>query len=95
VYVEAALAAKPVIACRAGGAPEIIVHGETGLLVPPPDAAHAISTTALADALFTLLDNRDTAAAMGRRGREAALDRFGWANYLTNLSALYSRVGTG
>ena len=36
VYVEAALAEKPVIACHAGGAPEIIVHGETGLLVPPP-----------------------------------------------------------
>ena len=36
VYVEAALAEKPVIACNAGGAPEIIHHGETGLLVPPP-----------------------------------------------------------
>jgi glycosyltransferase involved in cell wall biosynthesis len=36
VYVEAALAAKPVIACDSGGAPEIIAHGETGLLVPPP-----------------------------------------------------------
>ena len=36
VYVEAALAEKPVIACRAGGAPEVIAHGETGLLVPPP-----------------------------------------------------------
>src|SRR6476659_10597578 len=34
VYVEAALAEKPVIACDAGGAAEVIVHKETGLLVP-------------------------------------------------------------
>src|SRR5262249_40770280 len=37
VYIEAALAGRPVIACNAGGAPEIIVHGETGLLVTPHD----------------------------------------------------------
>ena len=75
VYVEAALAEKPVIACRAGGAPEIITHGETGLLVPPPRIRRSgeRQITALADAIFTLLDNRTAAAAMGRRGRESAL----------------------
>src|SRR3954469_22171658 len=55
VYVEAALAEKPVIACRAGGAPEVITHGETGLLIPPPfEAADPANTqiTALADAIF-------------------------------------------
>jgi glycosyltransferase involved in cell wall biosynthesis len=87
VYVEAALAEKPVIACDAGGAPEIIVHGETGLLIPPPD-----NVAALADAVFTILDNRDLAAAMGRRGREQALDRFGWDDYLTRLAELYTLV---
>ena len=88
VYVEAALAEKPVIACDAGGAPEIIAHGETGLLVPPPPR----NITPLADAIFTLLDNRDQAAAMGRRGRELALDRFGWPAYLAQLRELYDRV---
>jgi glycosyltransferase involved in cell wall biosynthesis len=88
VYIEAALAEKPVIACDAGGAPEIIAHRETGLLVPPPPT----NVTALADAIFTLLDNRDQAAAMGRRGRELALDRFGWPGYLERLGDLYDSV---
>jgi glycosyltransferase involved in cell wall biosynthesis len=88
VYVEAALAEKPVIACDAGGAPEIILNGETGLLVPPPPD----NITGLADAIFTLLDNPEQAAAMGRRGREIALDRFGWRAYLVRLTELYNRV---
>ena len=91
VYIEAALAGKPVIACDAGGAPEIILHNETGLLVPPPSALpHPPS--ALATAIFTLLDDRATATAMGRRAREAALDRFRWSDYLANLTVLYEKV---
>ncbi len=87
VYVEAALAGKPVIACQAGGAPEIIIHGETGLLVPPPE-----NIAALAAAILALLDNRDSSAAMGARGRELALSRFGWPKYLARLSDLYDRI---
>jgi glycosyltransferase involved in cell wall biosynthesis len=96
VYVEAALAERPVIACRAGGAPEIITHGDNGLLVPPPGATGSASAAAnispLADAILTILDNRDQAAAMGRRGRQHALDRFGWPGYLARLHDLYARV---
>jgi glycosyltransferase involved in cell wall biosynthesis len=88
VYIEAALAERPVIACNAGGAPEIIAHGETGLLVPPPPN----NITALADAIFTVLDNRDRSAAMGRRGLEQALDRFSWSDYLTRLAELYQNL---
>jgi glycosyltransferase involved in cell wall biosynthesis len=102
VYIEAALAGKPVIACAAGGAPEIVSDGETGILVPPPQLntkdrqAGAIeppsNISPLADALFTLLDNRARSAEMGRRGRELALERFGWDVYLAKLSALYNQV---
>jgi glycosyltransferase involved in cell wall biosynthesis len=95
VYVEAALAEKPVIACRAGGAPEVIAHGETGLLIPPPsEVADPANTqiTALADAIFTFLDNRATAAAMGRRGRESALARFEWPAFIAKLREVYNRV---
>ncbi len=86
VYVEAALAEKPVIACEAGGAPEIIEPGETGLLVRPQNVPD------LTQAILTLLDNRDQAAQMGRRARELALDRFTWSNYLANLRDVYARL---
>jgi glycosyltransferase involved in cell wall biosynthesis len=96
VYVEAALAERPVIACRAGGAPEIITHGDTGLLVPPPSAigsaSAATNVSPLADAILTLLDDRDAAIAMGRRGRHQAIERFGWPSYLARLNELYGRV---
>jgi glycosyltransferase involved in cell wall biosynthesis len=87
VYVEAALAGKPVIACQAGGAPEIIIHGETGLLVPPPE-----NIAALTAAILAVLDNRDKAVTMGARGRELALSRFGWPKYLARLNDLYDRI---
>jgi glycosyltransferase involved in cell wall biosynthesis len=59
----------------------------TGLLIPPPQ-----NVEPLADAIFTILDNREQAATMGRRGREQALDRFAWPTYLTSLAKLYEQV---
>ena len=61
VYIEAALMKKPILACRAGGAPESVADGETGLLVPVRDSE------AIAAALCELLDNRDQRRAMGQR----------------------------
>jgi glycosyltransferase involved in cell wall biosynthesis len=87
VYVEAALAERPSIACDAGGAPEIIEHGESGLLIPPGQ-----NVPALADALLTLLDNPGQAAAMGRRAHDLALERFTWEKYLAKLRGVYDQV---
>ena len=68
--VEAMAAGRPVIASSVGGIPEIVVHEETGLLVPPGDAP------ALADAIAALLSRPDLARAMGARGRERVRERF-------------------
>ncbi|MBN2205890.1 MAG: glycosyltransferase, partial [Candidatus Aminicenantes bacterium] len=58
-----AMAAKlPVVATRAGGIPEIVVHRETGLLVP------ARSPSALAEAVLKLYKDRKLAAALGEKG---------------------------
>ncbi len=86
VYTEAALSRKPIIACRSGGAPESIADGETGILVPVNDSA------AIAEALLALLTNRDRAAQMGRRGRERALQLFGWERFIHTLEGVYERV---
>jgi len=59
---ETMAAGAPIVATRAGGIPEIVRDGETGLLVPPRDPG------ALADAVVRLLND----AALSRRLAEAA-----------------------
>jgi len=86
VYVEAALSSKPVVGCRAGGAPESIADGESGLLVPVGDSA------AIADAIVTLLTNRRRAQHMGSAGYDRALDLFGWDRFIETLESVYERV---
>jgi glycosyltransferase involved in cell wall biosynthesis len=86
VYVEAALLGKPIVACRAGGAPESIADGETGLLVPPKESA------GLAEALLSLLENRDVARRMGQAGHDRACDLFTWSKYIATLEGVYDRV---
>jgi glycosyltransferase involved in cell wall biosynthesis len=86
VYVEAALSRKPIVACRAGGSVESVADGETGLLVPVKDSA------AIAEALLTLLTNRDRAAQMGRAGFDRALQMFGWDRFIHVLEGVYDRV---
>jgi glycosyltransferase involved in cell wall biosynthesis len=86
VYIEAALAKKPIVACRAGGAPESVADGESGLLVPVGDSG------AIAAALCGLLDNREQARAMGRFGHDRARDLFGWPRFIRTLEGVYDRV---
>ncbi len=66
VAIEAMAASKPVVAAAVGGLPDVVVDGETGLLVPPRDA------TALREALRTLLQDPERRARMGAAGRERA-----------------------
>lgn len=61
--LEAMARAKPVVATAVGGVPEAVVHGETGLLVPPGDDA------ALASALLTLASDPEKRREMGALGR--------------------------
>jgi glycosyltransferase involved in cell wall biosynthesis len=54
---------KPVIATTTGALPEVVEHGRTGLLVPPRDA------NSLAEAIVTLLRDKDLRRRMGEAGR--------------------------
>jgi phosphatidylinositol alpha-1,6-mannosyltransferase len=73
VFLEAGACAKPVIGGRAGGVPEAIVHGETGLLVD------GTSPEEIACACLQLLDDPALAATMGRNGLARSAE-FSWKN---------------
>lgn len=70
VNVEAMASAKPVVAIAHGGLLEIVVDGETGLLVPPGDE------DALATAILSLLEDPARRMSMGQAGRERVLRSF-------------------
>ncbi|MEO8448955.1 MAG: glycosyltransferase family 4 protein [Gemmatimonadota bacterium] len=86
VAVEAMACETPVVAFDSGGLTDIVLHGETGLLVPPGDAA------ALARALDDILSQPDQGAAMGRAGRRRALDRFAPGVVAARYAAIYRRA---
>ena len=85
VALEAMERARPVIVSAVGGLPEIVVDGETGIVVPPGDAE------ALAEAIVRLAGDLDAAAAMGRRARERALAEFPPERSVARIEELYSR----
>ena len=68
--LQAASAGVPIVASDAGGIPEAVRHGRTGLLVPPSD------TRELAAAVATLLRNPELATDMGRAGKELMREEF-------------------
>jgi len=72
VAVEAMAAGRPVVASAVGGLASTVVDGQTGLLVPPGNAA------ALAATLERLLDDRALGAHLGACGRERARTWFDW-----------------
>lgn len=88
VVTEAMAMERPVVGYRSGGLPEIITEGVEGLLVPPKD------TTALADALMTLLRDSQLRAEMGRRGRRRVLKQFNPQRQCAEVAEVYRRVGS-
>lgn len=72
VAVEAALMERPVVATRVGGLPEVVVDGETGILVEKENSA------GLASAIACLLEQPETVVKMGKAGRQRAEALFGF-----------------
>lgn len=83
VAVEAQLCEAPVVAFDSGGITDTIVHGETGLLVPPGDI------DALAASLDKLWDDPELRLGLGRAGRMAALGDFAPESAARRYATLY------
>jgi glycosyltransferase involved in cell wall biosynthesis len=87
--LEAMAAGLPVVASDVGGLRELVVDGETGLLIPPGDA------TALAAALSHLIEDRDLRPALGAAGRARAEELFDLAAFRRAHVELYERELAG
>lgn len=81
--LEAAAAGRPIVATAAGGSGEIVLDGETGLLVPIDDG------DALASALLRLLGDTGLRASLGPAARERVATTFGMDRFVAEFAALY------
>lgn len=79
VVVEGMMAGRPVVATRAGGVPEIIDDGRTGILVAPGDVQ------ALTRAIDRLLTSPEEAQTLAEAGRKEAMKRFSLQRMLDDL----------
>lgn len=86
VALEALSTAAPVVATTAGGLPQAIDDGRTGLLVPERDA-HALAT-----AIGALLADPARRRALGTAGRAKVAREFGWARVAERFEAIYTRA---
>jgi glycosyltransferase involved in cell wall biosynthesis len=84
--LEAMATGLPVVASAVGGIPEVVVDGETGLLVPPRDPE------ALAEALRTLLADAALRRRLGQAGRRRAQELFDVPRFRRDHLALYDRL---
>lgn len=86
VLLEAAAAGRPIVATAAGGSNEIVIDGETGLLVPIEDR------DALACALQRAIQNPDLRRQIGAAARVHVDSKFGMARYVRERGDLYEEL---
>jgi starch synthase len=81
--VEAMCAGLPVIACRVGAVPEIVTHGENGLLIPPSNPE------AMVAAVRQLADNVPLRLQLGTAAQEDSR-HFSWEVIVRRYEQLYN-----
>jgi glycosyltransferase involved in cell wall biosynthesis len=87
--LEAMAAARPVVASRIGGIPEVVRDGHDGILVPARDSR------ALAEGISRLLEDAPLRLAMGTAGQRRAADVFGMRVHGEALHRVYDQVTRG
>jgi alpha-maltose-1-phosphate synthase len=100
INLEAMACETPVVASAVGGIPEIVVPGETGVLVPleavgdgsaePRDPA--AFSRALAEAVNGLMEDPARRQAMGKAARQRVLDQFSWSRIAELTAEFYAEL---
>src|SRR3989475_7827701 len=85
--LDAMACARPIVATRAGGIPEIVEEGVNGLLVQPRDH------TAMAAAIVRMLKDADLRRHMGEAGFARVEERFTVERMVAGTAAVYEHVG--
>lgn len=84
--IEAMAAARPVVATRVGGVPDLVKDGQQGLLVPAGDV------DALARAIEDVVSSPDRGRAMGEAGRKRVYPAFTAERLIADLDRLYTEL---
>lgn len=87
--LESSAMEVPVVASRAGGLPETVRDGETGLLVPPA------APEQLADGIIRLLNDSDRRRDMGASGRAMVAAEYEWGAILDRWVEVYADAISG
>lgn len=100
INLEAMSCETPVVASAVGGIKEVVVHGETGFLVPLQQQTEAPFepinrdqfAADLARRINQLMGDPELRGKMGRAGRQRVLEHFSWRSIAEQTKALYEQV---
>lgn len=100
VNLEAMACGAAVVASATGGIPEVVDHGETGLLVPLEQVADGTGTPLdpekfvadFAAAMIEVVNDPARAKAMGAKGRQRATELFSWESIVDQTLDVYKSV---
>ena len=86
VLLEAASCGRPIVATDTPGCREVVRNGENGLLAP------VRSTVDLADAISSLIENKELRQKMGARGREIVVSEFAIEKVISETMTVYKEL---
>ena len=86
VFLEAMAMRRPVVALDNGGTPEVVDHGQSGLLSRPGDIA------GLTESIVRLLQDRELRQRMGEHGRSRVLEYFNAERMTADATAAYEQI---
>ena len=100
INLEAMACQVPVVASAVGGIPEVVVHGETGLLVPVTAKSGIDAEPAdpekfaldLAQAVNSIVSSKEKIKQMGLKSRQRVEEHFSWASIAVKTIDFYKEL---